>query len=404
MKNSVLVLPLAVLALAACEKLYISQYYRSEVFPPGNSGGGPAGPEMDTTVLLSAVLVPANYDWRRDSSYGCPSAELLLLENGVKKISIKTGAKTEVSPDPATHHLLGGHLYTEYCGPAETVVKKDGKQLFRYQGREVLLGLLPMGNNLYTLGKDRDGDGFSFRRNGELLLKQASGSVYGDFTNSAFGDNGALYEDEGRCCFCFSMGDDCFKVVDGVMEREALPGRASQVLCMRVVRSEVYYSMAIGSFASVGGHGNQYVLPSAYTWKNIDLFLNEGELWLIACGERNGEWFTICGPPGGLNATPYVFKGRNNFMYKQPEGFCAVDISGGDVSATDAAGMVNYSRDSTFFFSRSCAAVAGESFYMALTPRERGLPPIVCRDGEEEVFRVEGYLTGIEVSISRSSL
>ena len=56
-----------------------------------------------------------------------------------------------------------GHLYTDNLDGTETVIRRDGEELFRYPGRESLRGFLLVGGKVHTLGQNLDGDGFAYR-------------------------------------------------------------------------------------------------------------------------------------------------------------------------------------------------------------------------------------------------
>jgi len=403
MKNALMILLLAALTLASCEKYPFDRFYRNELFPSGGSSDEKEdGPSSDTTMFISAVLVPGSYDWRRDTAYGYPTCELMLLKNGIKEVSMRTGPAAEVSPTPSTHHIIGGHLYTEYSSSTETVVKKDGALCFRYQGAEVLFGLLPIGSDIYTIGRERDGDGFTFRKNGELMLKQSSGTIFGGFTHPAYGRTGALYENEGHCCFCFKTDTDCYKVIDGVMERVSAIKGTSRIMDLRVYGNSVCYSSCMTLYTYVNLPDKVYTLSAKYLWTNVELMPVDDEIWFIGSAYKNGEWFTIFGPAGSTDpSSDYcVFQGKEGLVYHDGRDAYCVDISSGGVKVMDPGESYCYSRDSCFFFSPSCAAMAGNSLFMTLTPKEKELAPIIWHDGEERAFDLQGYLTGIELEIS----
>ena len=404
MKKLIIILS-ALLSAGSCEKFHLSNYFRNEVLNPGGSQGGQPGSGSDTTLYLSAVMVPRNYDWRRDSAYGGAGCELMLLKNGIKAVSMPTGPAAEVSPNPSSHHIIGGHLYTEYSSSSGTVLRRDGVQVCRYDEPEVLYGILPMGEQLYTLGMERDGDAVTLRRNGEPLLRQLSASVFGGFSGAGSGPTGALYEDDGHCCFCFRKGNDCYKVVDGVMERVNVVKSASGIADMRIFRSGVYYTIVSPVQTLLYMPSSVTVMPSAYRWGGLELFLADGELWFAGKGLRNSAWHTVCAPVGSASSpSDYrVFDGRDTFVYASGEDCYCVDISGGGVKVSDPGEALCYTRDSCFFFTRSCAYAKGKTFYMALTPKEKELPPLIWKDGDGRPFDMNGYFTGMEVEVSQSN-
>ena len=73
------------------------------------------------------------------------------------------------------------------------MIKKDGRQLFRYSGREQIFGMLVDSSGVYTLGHQREGEGFTYRKNGVILLERTEGRSFG-----------RLYRDGEDICFAFS--------------------------------------------------------------------------------------------------------------------------------------------------------------------------------------------------------
>ena len=170
---------------------------------------GPApGPvfQLDTTVYYSAVRFPDGYDWQRDTAYGSVPFELLLYRDFEPALTLPSGPDACFVPDPDRHHLAGGHLYTERMADGQTRIGRDGVELFRFPGREYLVGLLEDGEDLYTLSRPAKGDGFTFRRNGDVLLRQPSGTPFGSLTDPSYGPSGALYRDQEQVCFCYASG------------------------------------------------------------------------------------------------------------------------------------------------------------------------------------------------------
>jgi hypothetical protein len=77
------------------------------------------------------------------------------------------------------HRMIDGDLYTDFSTDSVTVIKKNGRYLFSYPGREMIVGMHVDSSGVYTLGQSRQGEGFSFRRDGELLFERTKGSLMG---------------------------------------------------------------------------------------------------------------------------------------------------------------------------------------------------------------------------------
>ena len=60
-------------------------------------------------------------------------------------LKIPVGDDYMVSDDPDMHRVLNGHLYTDFATDSETILKKDGKPLFSFDGRGVCKAV-PIGN------------------------------------------------------------------------------------------------------------------------------------------------------------------------------------------------------------------------------------------------------------------
>lgn len=121
---------------------------------------------------------PEGYDWKADSQTGSIKCSLVVFADGRLVMKIPVGNEYHVSPDPDMHRMLEGHLYTDFSTSSETIIKKDGTEIFRYGGREMILGMTISDGNVYTLGCPREGDGFTYRMNGEILLERNTGRAF----------------------------------------------------------------------------------------------------------------------------------------------------------------------------------------------------------------------------------
>lgn len=216
----------AIVALISCSKnlALMPQDYRGGRMErldtlhkesPDSSGWGPG-----LSVFVSAVISPDGYDWRQDSTFGATGSRLALFRNGEEILSLDTGPEFLVGTDPDSHHIIDGHLYSEYSTDAETVIKKDGVELFRYNGRECIKGIVPSDNGLYTLGQSRDGFGLSLRYNGKPLFAKDYGTVFGGFGQCNYDRSGALYYSYGDICFDYVFDNKKHHVRNGVEKRE----------------------------------------------------------------------------------------------------------------------------------------------------------------------------------------
>lgn len=143
-------------------------------------------------VYVTAMEYPDGYDWRADVEKGSVRCSLTVYADGIPMMKVPVGDGYETSSDPDMHRMVDGHLYTDYSTDSETVIKKDGKEIIRYQGREMICGLQVDGDDVYTLGHPREGEGFCYRKNGEPLISRDQGRSFAN-----------LYKDGADICFAF---------------------------------------------------------------------------------------------------------------------------------------------------------------------------------------------------------
>lgn len=146
-----------------------------------------------TVIYVTTMEYPDGYDWRVDKERGSVKCSLTVYADGVPMMKVPIGDEYEASSDPDMHRIVDGHLYTDFSSDSETVIKKDGKEIIRFQGREMICGLQVEGNDVYTLGHPREGEGFYYRKNGEILITRTQGRSFAN-----------LYKDGKDICFAFS--------------------------------------------------------------------------------------------------------------------------------------------------------------------------------------------------------
>ena len=157
-----------------------------EALPPGETGdeggdiAGPAQPVMKPVFNIVLAEYPDGYDWLRDPDYGIISCTISLMQNGTALAAFEAGHASCISTDLDMVRCIDGHVYTDYSTSSETVIKRDGEELFRYPGREMMAGFACAPDAVvYTLGIPRDGDGsgWTLRRNGEPVASSSGGVV-----------------------------------------------------------------------------------------------------------------------------------------------------------------------------------------------------------------------------------
>ena len=178
-------------------------------------GGSGSGAEEGRNEVWYTVGVdyPEGYDWRSDEEKGSVRCSLVVFADGIPMVKVPVGHEYEVSSDPDMHRVIGGVLFTDYSTGTETVIKINGTQAFRYAGNEMIVGIAVEGDYVYTLGLSRGGAGFSFRRNGEVLLERKNCHAYPRLQRVEDGFSLAFYEPvDGQTrdrCFHYMAGEVC---------------------------------------------------------------------------------------------------------------------------------------------------------------------------------------------------
>ena len=155
---------------------------------PGVSVGG----DSESICYVTGIDYPEGFDWRESNGEESVRCSLTVFADAVPMLKLPIGKLYKVSADPDMHRILEGHLYTEFCSEGHTVIRKDGKAFLRYEGEESIRGMVASGEDIYTLGVPRSGAGFTYRKNGEVLMERRSGYVF---------DRLAI--DEEAVCFAF---------------------------------------------------------------------------------------------------------------------------------------------------------------------------------------------------------
>jgi len=362
---------------------------RRKEAPAPRQPESPTFRQLDTTFLLTAVRFPDGYDWQRDTAYGSVPFELLLYRDFEPVLTLSSGPDACFVPDPDRHHLLSGHLYTERMADGQTRVGRDGVELFRFPGREFLVGLLEDGDDLYTLSRSADGEGFSYRKNGTPLLLRSNGTPFGDLTDPSYGPSGALYRDLEQICFCFSTGSgpdrNCFYVCDGAENpvSELPPGTAVLDLKRRDGRNLVLSSPCKG-----------HDLTEGRIWPERAYFALTGRFL-----DRSGRPFSGYLNDGALDEVVPLCP-EEAVLYRSGRHTLALSVDASDIVrwyGTDGDGQ---EETPCYFLTPGCACLNGRQLWLALTPRDTRQGPFV-RNGTR-VWRIDvnGYVSRLSVRVS----
>ncbi len=173
---------------------------------------------------MTGLDYPKDYDWRADAETGTVKCSLVVFADGVPAMKVAVGNEHLVSPDPDMHRVIKGHLYTDFSTDQETIIKRDGREMFRYSGRERILGMAVRDGKIYTLGRPREGSGFTYRENGVSLIHKESGRAFP-----------RLQEEGDALCFAFY---ESIEANGGQIDRyyQVVNGNISQVAVREDIR------------------------------------------------------------------------------------------------------------------------------------------------------------------------
>ena len=377
----------------------------------GHSGGGDSAavikpPVRDTSVLVSAVEFPEDYDWQRDTAFGAVSGKVLLIRNGDRILEIPTGSSGKASLDPDMHHLVDGHLYTEYSDGSRTYLSCDGESLYTFDGREYLRGLLPLDGHLYTLSQRRDGNGFVLRRDGDVLMDKDAGIVLKSFSDYPDRQSGALYENEGKICFHYSKGlgsdrvwysvQDLAESQIYVYDGELLDARFfGDDLCVVSTLSGRGLQMTIGKRQNVVQKAANPKLSGVSLIKSGQEVLAIGRMKYTrpsSTGQVTCIW-SYSGVKASVDGSyQFVTDDENNiFLYgPSPSGDSGTEVVDSRCERVSSiGGMVPYSR--------RVAAMLGNQMYLALSPADSSGRTVLWSKGKETELAINGFLTDIDV-------
>lgn len=393
-------LTLAIVA-ASCERIdrnYDALPRRSEVYDtnrlPPKEFNGPVYIADGADLLICGISAPDGYDWRIDSAIGISSqCRLVLYRNMVEELALKTGYDERISTDPDTHHLVDGHLYTEFSTPDSTIIKRDGVFRTGFKGREYLLGLLEKDGSLFTLSKDRGGTFISYRKDGVPILQIKGATAFGSFEDASFPRNGALMDFDGSVCFSYHIsygGMETNHVVrDGIdsqLDATVFPEKLDDI---KFFRGEIW---AVGPRNS---KKNSYGLftPRGCR-KEFEFKFNLSER-RIYCGEADYPYVYVRRHYGGGSPLDCAMMKDGAVIENWPFGEYHIFRQNGKNYAVE---IVN---EDHCIIPRGCVDIFNGTLFCAMTPLGEGLKPyVLIGDQKWDVKELNGYLTGLEICVS----
>lgn len=361
--------------------------------------GDPQGgtPQEKTVCYMTAMDYQKGYDWRADESRETVKCSLVVYEDGTPVMKVPVGEAYEVSPDPDRHRIVGGHLYTDYSTAAETVVKCDGRQLFRYSGREYICGMEIIDSDLYSLGQSMDGSGIVLRKNGEIILSRERAELVGELVN-----------DRDSLCFAFceqviSSGKSSYRYyasVNGKVSQVAVREDIKTVWDILVGRDRIIYVaslVGVGTPVVVDGDSMiQLSLPAGMSLVSCKVF-NVGTSIGVEgiCRFRNGVHCEIVWLDGERLC---VFIGKGNISAVKAYGEGVFFVM--NPPDRDTAGSIYRSGEllempaGYTVMGNDCVIVKDGILHVGLSSLD-GRKPVVWKDGIIDSLDINGYISAI---------
>ncbi len=360
----------------------------------------PSRPEGNV-LYAAGVEFPLSYDWRKDSAYGDVAAKIVVFAKQKRILEIPAGKGGVIDLSADRNRLIKGRLYSYSLTDGMTSVLRDGKELFRYAGRENITGIIDDGENVHTLGEAVSGPGFSYRRNGEKIFADISGKIAGSPHN--FNDeNGTLHEDGGVIYFSFFSPErhGWYLVKDGVAEAIPITKGISAIHDIRLFGGGIHILAADARSGDSGIyiHGKSsiplvqdYSVPRRILYGSLclsgrkvfiktmqeaaDGIHGERLLWdsdgkpLPTGGEGQKDYWMY----GGKAAA--VCTGRNSEITE-------IRIDGKSCTLNDRAKLMT----------PSAACYRNGSFCVAASPFRKELNPFVWENGKTLSYSLNGYI------------
>lgn len=381
-----------------------------EIGTPGrNDGGGIwTGPGMnagkddpDRTVWYVTLMdYPDGYDWRADVEKGTVKCSLVVLANGIPMMKIPVGDEYETASDPDMHRIIDGHVYSDYSTEDETVIKKDGREIFRYPSRESICGMVVDSTGIHTLGQSRDSSGFSYRINGRIVMEHTVGRTFG-----------RLQRDGDDVCFAFSepVGsatdtiERYYHVRNGIAVQTAVREDVKRVWDIVSCQGEVCYLADVVGIGTpvlfMGGNMEALYMPASSRMAACRLSMPDGKPVVEGICAMRGRALT-----GGLWMTPREF-------HSFPMGLTlsSICLSGGSVacvlnpSSPFVPGKVY--RDGEYHsIPLGYSSMGVNTVMMADGILQVGLSsrtcakPVIWRDGVLDTLDYNGYISSVTSS------
>lgn len=346
---------------------------------------------------VTGIDYPGDYDWADNPSDAQARCSLVVFADGIPAMKLAVGDGYEVSSDPESHRMSKGDLYTFFSKNGASVVKKNGRPLFRYAGDEILADMLIIDGDVHTLTAKRSG-GFAYRMNGQPFVERMSGSLFGK-----------LWRDGDHVCFAFSQP----VALSGEMEERYYLSVDSEVIPVEVdddvgkvwdICSRNGAPVCLGTslrwrvtMVYEAGNARMIGLPPLATMLSCTMFTSEGSI---------GVECVYSYPDGSCESGIWV-EGAEYIRFEAGLSIFALCYSEGSaycvLNPGEEDGMIF---DDGRLFSMpagySCAgsqtvAVSDDEMYVAMSSRSGGRP-VIWHEGVLDTLRMNGYVCSVSFS------
>ena len=346
-------------------------------------------------VWLTAVRFPDGFAWDLDTCAVDGEVWIDLYRDGEKVRSQPAGA----SVHPDMHRYTGGHLYTDWSTDTETVLSRDGAELFRFEGREAIRGFLVREDGVHTLGQDRDGSGFTYRIDGRTLYRSETGAVLGgpDAPGAAGGALTEFGEDVFYvCCLPSERGKE-YHVMRNAERYQSFP-TSEWTLDVLFSGGKVARVLSKPRSLVLEVDGKETRLPlngrEVCLWSRLAAW--EEDVVALVCAQVAGAKRFFLQTAGGKTFTPFSGETVSDVLSDgERMGWTVTDGRGDLLRVRWSDGSVTEGTGG-FLVSGRCALLRGGRLFLALTGRD-GAPNRLQEDGVHTDFPFNGYFTSVTV-------
>ena len=397
MRKDLWIMGLAALAVFSCG---VEEVNRRPEMNREDVWAGPGmnvGSDTKEVCYITCFDYPGGYDWRVDPDKGSVKCSLVVFADGLPMLKVPVGDAYEVSSDPDMHRMVEGHLYTDYCTGAETVIKKDGKTIVRYAGCESICGMVVQNDTVYTLGHQRYGEGFAYRKNGEVVLERSSGRTFG-----------RLHCDGGRICFAFTEPviseketiERYYHFTDGDLVQAALRDDVQKVWDIISFNGEICYIASLKGVERpvlfMDGIMNALMMPEDAEPLSFRMMTGDGHLFWegLFVASDNTVASALWLDPGKFTAFADGMVANSCFV--SGDGICCA------FNPSSLRGVIYRSGEEYFMpwgyavMGTDCGAMVNGILHIGLSSVEGGRPN-VWKDGKLEPLDVCGYISSVSV-------